>query len=233
MLKQIFISCFFVTCFITNFSNALPFASKDPCVDIIFLVDESRVLLQDKWIDSFSQMKDFIKSTADKFTIGLNKTRIAVVGFGSYAELQVGLYSETKQDFEKYVDDMILISEEDPEFGARNIADAFDITYTLISNNERNPKTPIYAVLVTVYSDDQNTEDVVSKSAAKLQQFNVELSLVAMTDFNYDDYFKHEIQSILNSFKVSKLYELKNYSELENSTLNQDLRNEAEKESNC
>jgi len=219
------------------YPTAAQINQKDLCVDIMFILGEDEALLPKKWDEwghAWDTMKDYMISMVDKFPIGQQHTRFAVVGFGTIGVTQLRFEESTNADDLKAKIKNIKLISMDPGLGARNTSDGYEKAYAEFLSSSRN-NVPKYAIFVAVYAADIATEVQVLVSASKLRDLNVYLYLVPMIDFKYDVVFQKEVADTHARFgdQRSVVLELKNYEHLQNSTLTDLVQARTRSESQC
>jgi len=220
------------------YPTAAQINQQDLCADIMFILEESEMLYgeyDEEWgTHAWDTMKDYMISMVDKFPIGQQHTRFAVVGFGTIGVSQLRFEESTNAEDLKTKIKNIEVLCKNPSNCARNTSDGYEKAYAEFLSSSRN-NVPKYAIFVEVYASDQTTEDQVLVSASKLRDLNVYLYMVPMIDFKYDVVFRKEIDDTHARFgdQHSVVLELNNYDYLQNSTLTEMVQARTQSESQC
>jgi len=221
------------------YPTAAQINQQDLCVDIMFILDESEVLypseeFHGEWDHAWNEMKDYIISMVDKYPIGQQHTRFAVIGFSTIGVPQLRFEESTNAEDLKTKIRNIEVLCKNPALSARNTSDGYEKAYAEFLSSSRN-NVPKYAIFVTVYAADKATEDQVLVSASKLRDLNVYLYMVPMIDFKYDGVFRKEVADTHARFgdQRSVVLELNNYDRLQNSSLTDLVQTRTRSESQC
>jgi len=198
------------------------------------LLETKEEQLNTEWEYGWRMMKAYMVSMVDKYPIGQQHTRFAVVGFGTIGVTQLRFSESTNADDLKNKINAIELISLNSSLGARNTSDGYLKAYQEFASSSRS-NVPKYAIFVALYAADKATEEQVVDNALLLQQLNVYLWLVPMIDFKYDEFFQKEIADTNSHYGVqfSAVIEVNNYEHLFNSSLTNLVQTKTVAESQC